>query len=67
MAGFECACSRYFPTVSHLTSSSRAIRRRAQPCAAKVKIECYKLTLSSINASFVTGANITLVLPYEPL
>jgi site-specific DNA recombinase len=36
----------YLPTVSRLTSSSRAIRRWDQPCAAKVIIECCKLTLS---------------------
>src|SRR5437667_5131071 len=51
MAGFDRASPRYLPTVSRLMSSSRAIRRRDQPCAAKVKIECCKLTLSSFIAS----------------
>ena len=46
MAGFASANRRYFPTVSRLTSSSRAIRRWDQPCAAKVVMECCKLTLS---------------------
>ena len=51
MAGFDCASRRYRPTVSRLMASSRAIRRCDQPCAAKVKIECCKLTLSSFIAS----------------
>jgi hypothetical protein len=42
MAGFEFTSRRYLPTVSRLMSSSRAIRRWNQPCAAKVKIECCK-------------------------
>ena len=46
MAGFEAANCRYLPTVSRWMSSSRAIRRQDQPCAAKVVIECCKLTLS---------------------
>lgn len=46
MAGFERASRRYFPTVSRLRFSSRAIRRADQPCPAKVKIECCRLTLS---------------------
>src|SRR5208282_4325738 len=50
MAGFGRASSRYFPTVSRLMSSSRAIRRLDQPLPAKVKIECCKFTLSSFIA-----------------
>ena len=50
MAGFDRASRRYLPTVSRLMSSSRAIRRWDQPCAAKVNIECCKLTLSSFIA-----------------
>ena len=51
MAGFDRASRRYLPTVSRLMVSSRAIRRGDQPCAAKVKIECCKLTLSWFIAS----------------
>ena len=51
MAGFDRASRRYLPTVSRLRSSSRAIRRCDQPCAAKVKIECCRLTLSMFIAS----------------
>ena len=51
MAGFERASRRYLPTISRLIASSRAIRRCDQPCAAKVKIECCKLTLSWFIAS----------------
>src|SRR5271163_4506742 len=51
MAGFEFTSRRYLPTVSRLMSSSRAIRRWDQPCAAKVVIECCKLTLSWFIAS----------------
>src|SRR6185503_17689840 len=51
MAGFESASRRYLPTVSRWRSNSRAIRRWDQPCAAKVKIECCKLTLSWFIAS----------------
>src|SRR5438309_5200723 len=51
MAGFDRASRRYLPTVSRLIPSSRAIRRCDQPCAAKVKIECCKLTLSWFFAS----------------
>src|SRR5207249_4321399 len=50
MAGFDRASPRYLPTVSRLMSSSRAIRRCDQPCSARVKIECCKLTLSSFIA-----------------
>src|SRR5467141_911084 len=51
MAGFDRASRRYLPIVSRLIPSSRAIRRCDQPCAAKVKIECCKLTLSWFIAS----------------
>ena len=50
MAGFDRASKRYFPTVSRLMSSSRAIRRLDQPLPAKVNIECCKFTLSSFIA-----------------
>src|SRR5277367_6643385 len=50
MAGFGRASSRYLPTVSRLTLSSRAIRRLDQPLPAKVNIECCKFTLSSFIA-----------------
>jgi len=46
LAGFEPAKRKCRPTVSRWMSSSRAIRRCDQPCAAKVIIECCKLTLS---------------------
>jgi hypothetical protein len=46
LAGFEPASRKCRPTVSRWMSSSRAIRRWDQPCAAKVVIECCKLTLS---------------------
>jgi hypothetical protein len=46
LAGFEVAKRKCRPTVSRWMSSSRAIRRWDQPCAAKVIIECCKLTLS---------------------
>jgi hypothetical protein len=46
MAGFDSASRKYRPTVSRCRPSSRAIRRRDQPCSANVKIECCKLTLS---------------------
>src|SRR5947199_5886698 len=64
MAGFDRASRRYLPTVSRLISSSRAIRRCDQPCAAKVKIECCKLTLSWFIASMCrlhgTQRNVSL-------
>src|ERR1051326_267794 len=64
MAGFDRASRRYLPTVSRLISSSRAIRRCDQPCAAKVKIECCKLTLSWFIASLCrlhsTPRNVSL-------
>ena len=46
LAGFEPAKRKCRPTVSRWMSSSRAIRRWDQPCAAKVVMECCKLTLS---------------------
>jgi hypothetical protein len=50
LAGFEPANRKCRPTVSRSMSSSRAIRRRDQPFAAKVVIECCKLTLSMFTA-----------------
>ena len=50
MAGFGRASSRYFPTVSRLMPSSRAIRRLDQPLPAKANIEYCKFTLSSFIA-----------------
>ena len=46
LAGFEPASRKWRPTVSRWMPSSRAMRRWDQPCAAKVVIECCKLTLS---------------------
>src|SRR3974390_1626134 len=51
MAGFELSNRRYLPTVSRLIPNSRAIRPRDQPPAAKVKIECFRLTLRMFIAS----------------
>ena len=50
MAGFGRASKSYFPTVSRLMPSSRAMRRLDQPLPAKVTIECCKFTLSSFIA-----------------
>jgi hypothetical protein len=46
LAGFEPAKRRCRPTVSRWIANSRAMRRCDQPCAAKVVIECCRLTLS---------------------
>src|SRR5713101_5334446 len=51
MAGFDRSNRRYLPTVSRLTPNSRAIRRRDQPPAASVEIECCRLTLRMFIAS----------------
>jgi hypothetical protein len=51
LAGFESANRKCRPTVSRSMSSSRAIRRRDQPFAAKVVMECCKLTLSMFTTS----------------
>jgi len=50
LAGFESASRKCRPTVSRSMPSSRAIRRRDQPFAAKVVMECCKLTLSEFIA-----------------
>ncbi len=46
LAGFEPANRKCRPTVSRWMASSRTMRRWDQPCAAKVIIECCRLTLS---------------------
>lgn len=46
LAGFEPAKRKWRPTVSRWIASSRAVRRCDQPCAAKVVMECCRLTLS---------------------
>lgn len=54
MAGFGRASKSYFPTVSRLMPSSRAMRRLDQPLPAKVTIECCKFTLMAAG-QFVEG------------
>jgi hypothetical protein len=48
MAGFETGSGgrKYQPTVSRCTPSSRAILCADQPLAARVAMECCRLTLS---------------------
>ena len=50
MAGFGRASNRYFPTVSRLMPSLRAIHRLDKPLPTNVKIECCKFTLSSFKS-----------------
>jgi hypothetical protein len=58
MAGFELSSRKYLPTVSRSIPNSRAIRRRDQPPAAKLNIECFRLTLRMFIASLCGSRRI---------